>query len=222
MKEAEEWLTRGDDVAVMLEAFSLSTGPEVSAEYRHNANRAATVSTSNEHINVIAVFAGNALTQCPNLQADNLCGIYEERPLVCRIYPMEINPFIELRADNKLCPPESWESGDILCTDGVANPPLRRMIDQSKQADREDASAKVAICESLGMSVASWKGDGLVVHLPQREALLGAIQARDSNGSTSAGQWKVRTDNHDLRQQLVEAGVPLADEHSSNYLYAAL
>ncbi|RMQ50642.1 hypothetical protein ALQ04_00366 [Pseudomonas cichorii] len=222
MNEAEQWLARGDDVAVILEAFSQSSESEATPEYLHNASRAAKVSTGKKDIHVIAVFAGNALKQCPSLRADNLCGIYEERPLVCRIYPMEINPFIGLSAQNKLCPPESWESGEILCTDGVANPPLRELINQSRRADQQDAAAKVAICASLGMSVASWKGDGFAVYFPQREALLAAIQTRDINTADFDVSWKVRTDNPFLRQQLIEAQVPLAHESSNDYLYQAL
>ncbi len=33
---------------------------------------------------------------CPNLQADHRCGIYEQRPLTCRAYPVEEHG---LRAD---------------------------------------------------------------------------------------------------------------------------
>lgn len=222
MGEAEQWLERGDDVAVILEAFSpLPEGAET-PEYLHNTSRATKVSAGKSDIHVIAIFTGNALKQCPNLRADNLCGIYEERPLVCQIYPMEINPFISISKENKLCPPESWESGEILCTDGVANPPLRALINQSRQADREDAATKVAVCTSLGMNVASWKGDGFVVYFPEREALLAAIQTRDINVADFDSHWEVHTDNPYLRQQLTEAQVPLTREYSGDYLYQAL
>lgn len=220
--EAEHWLARGDNVAIILEAFSYSTSLGNSPEYIHNTGRAAKVNKGKEQIHIIAIFAANALTRCPNLQEDNLCGIYEERPLVCRIYPMEINPFIELRKENKICPPESWESGDILCSDGVANPSLRFLINQSKQADVEDATAKVAICESLGMNVASWKGDGFAVYFPERETLLTAIQTRGSSHSAHEHHWKVRTDNADLRQYLLATDVPLAPEDSNDYIYQEL
>lgn len=222
VKEAEQWLARGDDVAILLEAFSLSSQAVQSPEYLHNASRAAKVIAGNGTLNVIAIFAGNALQQCPSLREDNLCGIYEERPLVCRIYPMEINPFIELKAENKICPPESWESGEIICSDGEANPSLKLLINQSKQADVKDAAKKVAICESLGMTVASWKGDGLAVYFPKREALLGAILANDARPVRSKNRWGVRTDNLELRHQLQSTGVPLAHEDSGDYIYQAL
>ncbi|WP_367889644.1 YkgJ family cysteine cluster protein [Burkholderia sp. L27(2015)] len=39
------------------------------------------------------------------------CGIYEQRPLVCRIYPAEISPFVELTPMHKACPPDAWTPG---------------------------------------------------------------------------------------------------------------
>lgn len=222
LTEAEQWLARGDDVAIILEAFSDSTSLGHSAEYIHNTGRAARVSTGKAPIHVIAIFAANALSKCPNLQDDNLCGIYLERPLVCRIYPMEINPFIELRQENKICPPESWGSGDILCSDGVANPPLQKLISQSKEADVEDAKAKVAICESLGMNVASWKGDGLAVYFPERQALMQAMQAIGSNDGVGQQHWQVRTDNAELREYLLANDVPLAPQQAQEYVYQPL
>jgi Fe-S-cluster containining protein len=222
VKEAEQWLARGNDVAILLEAFSLSSGGAQSPEYQHNASRAAKVTAGDNNLNVIAIFAGNALNQYPSLREDNLCGIYEERPLVCRIYPMEINPFIELKAENKICPPESWGSGEIICSDGEANPPLKLLIDQSKQADVKDAAVKVEICEFLGMTVASWKGYGLAVYFPKRDVLLAAILASGMRPARSKSQWAVRTDNLELRHQLQGAGVPLAHEDASDYIYQAL
>lgn len=222
IKEAEQWLIRGDEVAIILEAFSAFMLPDKSPEYIHNSNRAATVNSGTQSVNVIAIFTANALNQCPNLQEDNLCGIYEERPLVCRIYPMEINPFIELREENKICPPESWESGEILCSDGIANPPLQRLINHSRQADIKDAVAKVAICETLGMTVASWKGEGLAVYFPESDALLTAIRASTSDDFILSEQWSIRTDNQGRRQQLAEVGIALAPDNASNYIYQAL
>jgi Fe-S-cluster containining protein len=220
--EAEQWLARGDHVAVILEAFSHAAGAERSPAYLHNERRGVSVKAGTTDIHVIAIFTANALNRCPNLQEDNLCGIYEERPLVCRIYPMEINPFIELRAENKACPPESWESGEILCSDGVANPPLKLLINQSRQADIEDAAAKVAICASLGMTVASWKGDGLAVYFPEPDALLAAIKAKGVKPDAVEDDWTVRTDNSDVRQYLLEADIPLAPASSDRYVYQAL
>lgn len=99
---------------------------------------------------------------------------------------------------------------------------MKLLINQSKQADVKDAAVKVEICEFLGMTVASWKGDGLAVYFPKRDVLLAAILASGMRPARSKSQWAVRTDNLELRHQLQGAGVPLAHEDASDYIYQAL
>ncbi|RMQ43287.1 putative Fe-S oxidoreductase [Pseudomonas cichorii] len=221
--EAEQWLARGHDVAVVLEAFNELTWPLDSRQYAHSAGRSVAVNSAEGSMRVIAVLVGNALEQCPNLRADNLCGIYEERPLVCRIYPMEINPFIEVSQDNKICPPESWGSGEILCTDGVANPELQALVNQSPQADVRDAAAKIALCAQLGIKVASWKENAFAVYFPQRLQLIEAI--RDSKTEVIEGWadgWKVRVDDLQLSEQLAVHNIHLADRETADYIFHKL
>jgi len=223
LAETEQWLARGHHVAIILEAFNELTWPTTSSHYVHNAARSVAVNEADNSIRVIAVFVGNALEQCPNLRPDNLCGIYEERPLVCRIYPMEINPFIEVDPKNKICPPESWGSGEILCTDGVANPELQALVNLSREADIIDASIKVAICAQLGIKVASWKENGFAIYFPERLEMMDAI--RESNNIVIdhwAKGWKVRVDDQLLRQLLLEGNVPLSDCEPADYIFHKL
>lgn len=223
LAETEKWLARGHHVAVLIEAFNELTWPKTSPHYAHGAARSVAVNEADNGIRVIAVFVGNALEQCPNLRSDNLCGIYEERPLVCRIYPMEINPFIYVDPKNKICPPESWGSGEILCSDGVANPELQDLVNRSRQADIVDASTKVAICAQLGFKVASWKGNGFAIYFPERMQLIDAI--RDSRNTVVdhwMTGWKVRVDDQPLRQRLRVENVPLADDDAAGYVFHKL
>ncbi|MBX8516389.1 YkgJ family cysteine cluster protein [Pseudomonas cichorii] len=220
LNEAEQWLARGHDVAVVLEAFNELTWPADSKHYAHSAGRSVAVNSAESSIRVIAVFVGNALEQCPNLRADNLCGIYEERPLVCRIYPMEINPFIEMSSDNKICPPESWGSGDILCTDGVANPELQALVNRSRQADVEDAATKIAVCAQLGIKVASWKENAFAVYFPERLKLIDAIRhSKEAAVDDWTEGWKVRADDSELRKRLMEHRVTLASSEAADYIF---
>lgn len=223
LTEAQQWLNRGHDVAVIVEAFDESNWPRSSQEFAHARGRSVSVRCGDSRINVIAVFAGKALEQCPNLRADNLCDIYEERPLVCRIYPMEINPFIPLRHDNKVCPPEAWESNDILCTDGRADPALEALIHQSRQADKSDASSKVAICAQLGLNVTSWKDNALAVYFPQRTKLLEAIDSATGDPEDNPDyEWQVRVDDPSLRERLVMANLSMAANNSTDYIFHSL
>lgn len=150
LNETRQWLERGHEVAIILEAFEQSIWTAGPQQFAHAAGRAVEVPCGNSHVRAVAVFAGNALVQCQSLGDDGCCGIYEERPLVCRIYPAEINPFIALDRENKICPPEVWEEGEVLFTDRIVDPVLADQIERSRQADREDAQAKIALCEALG------------------------------------------------------------------------
>lgn len=223
LDEARQWLQRGHEVAVILEAFDETTWASAPGQFAHSAQRAVEVTSGDAQIRIVAVLAGNALTQCQNLGDDGRCGIYEERPLVCRIYPMEINPFIALRPADKICPPEVWETGEVLFTDRVVDPVLADQIERSRQADRDDAQAKIQVCEALGMSVAAWKNDALVVYLPDRTQLSEAIDRYDE-GAMAPGRadWKVRVDTPALRQRLGQAGVALDNQPSSRYIFHTL
>lgn len=182
-----------------------------------------TVDCGDTRIQVIAIFAGRALEQCPNLREDNLCGIYEDRPLVCRIYPMEINPFIPLIKAKKACPPQAWESEEIICTDGRLDPVLEALITASRQADRADAASKIAICAELGLDVASWKDDALVVYFPERTRLLEAINnAGDGAKRNHESGWRVRVDKPSLRGRLTQAAIAVAINESATYIFHEL
>lgn len=223
LNEARQWLQRGGDVAVILEAFDESVWPSQPQHYAHSAQRAVEVVSADAPIRVVAVMAGNALGQCPSLREDNLCGIYEERPLVCRIYPMEINPFIELQPKEKICPPEVWEEGEVLFTDRIVDPVLQDQVLRSRQADRDDAQAKVAICAAMGFDVAAWKGNALAVYLPDKTLLQQAIDRFDAGlDATATVSWKVRVDDSELRQQLQRAGVALDASAQPQYIFHAL
>lgn len=223
LSETRAWLQRGHEVAVLLEAFDESSWPGEQARQAYNAGRAGQVSSGAVRLNVIAILAGNALSRCPNLDDQDQCSIYAERPLVCRIYPMEVNPFIELKPEAKGCPPEVWQTGEIIFTDHVVDPLLAQQIDQSRAADRQDAAAKVALCESLGMTVAAWKDNALAIYLPENARVAEAIQRFDAGAVASVpANWSVRVDDPALSQRLDDRGVELAAAGSTEYIFHAV
>lgn len=211
LDEAQQWLERGDDVGILVEAFDSATWPSSPNAYQHQLLRSTEVRSGKSKMQVIAIFAGRAIPKCPNLKSDGLCNIYDARPLVCRIYPMEINPFIELIPESKDCPPVAWEEGEILVSDRVLEPVMSRNIASSRAADRSDAIAKTAVCEELGITVAAWKYNGLAIYSPVREDLLAAITKVKSITQPSLGSdWMVRTDDADLSQRLMASDFNLA------------
>lgn len=223
LNETRQWLARGHDVAIMLEAFNETTWSAEPQQYAHSVRRAAEVRSGDAKVQVIAVFTANALSQCPNLGADDRCGIYEERPLVCRIYPMEINPHIPLRPETKSCPPETWQTGEVLFTDRIVDPTLARQVEQSRQADRDDAQAKINICEYMGLTTAAWKNNAMAIYQPDRHELMAALDACEVGTYEAAGkEWTVHVNQPELRQQLLDAHISLNDDNAPNYIFHAL
>ena len=146
------WADDGGQVIVLVEAF-LANGLGLPAQQREHAQRrSVVVSSGSSQAHVAITFAAYNAGRCRNLDEDNLCRIYERRPLVCRIYPMEINPHIPLNPAAKDCPPESWQQGPVLIAGGeLVDQELVELIQRSRQADRDDIGIKDAICAMLGI-----------------------------------------------------------------------
>ena len=213
--EALSWIRRGQSVAVLIEAFDESTWSVGAPEYAYNSLRSAPVQCGTGTVRVIIILAANALPQCPNLQDDGRCSIYLERPLVCRIYPMEISPFIELQPSHKDCPPDSWTQGGLIASDQD----LREQIRQSRQADRDDVQGKIALCEALGLTVAGWKGNSLVIHQPSVDDLLAAYERLDKHDPQPSSTWRIKAHDSALREYLENKSAALEDEASGDYIF---
>jgi Fe-S-cluster containining protein len=176
--EAIAWLSRGGHVELMCEAIPWQSEPEpdqlVAAHKRRRSFPAASGALP---IRVIVVLAARFEGGCPNLQPDQRCGIYHERPLVCRIYPAEINPFIELQPAHKLCPPEAWTLPQPLLRQGrIVDAQIWTDVQKSRAADEREAPLKARVCAALGIDIAEFATVGFAVHHPEPQALLEALQ----------------------------------------------
>jgi Fe-S-cluster containining protein len=109
--EAETWLDDGHDVQVLCEATPWLTDPaHADAIAQHRLRRSFSAASGELPLRIVVILAANLVGACPNLGPDDLCRIHARRPLVCRIYPAEINPFVALVPGNKGCPAEAWKS----------------------------------------------------------------------------------------------------------------
>ena len=110
LREAIEWISRGDRVKVLTEAIPWTDDTLLTDEVvsRKKAITHQGFSGSLD-IRVSITLVGYFAHGCPNLDLSKRCNIYKDRPLSCRIYPFELNPAIQLNPSNKLCPPEAWE-----------------------------------------------------------------------------------------------------------------
>ena len=224
LAEARMWAADGGQVIVLVEAF-LGNGLGLPAQQREHAERrSAAVRSGTTEAHVAITFAAYNVGRCRNLDEDNLCRIYERRPLVCRIYPAEINPHILLNTAIKDCPPESWEQGpDLIIGGQVVDQELVELIQRSRQADRDDIQAKDAICALLGIRTTALKGDGFTAYLPDMNAFATVIdQVSAQPLAAPEGEWLFHVSGDDIAGQVQAAGAQLVTEAPVNYAFISL
>jgi Fe-S-cluster containining protein len=238
--EAIAWLERAGTVELMCEAIPWQSEPEpdqlVAA---HKRRRSFPAMSGGLPVRVIVVLAARFEDACPNLLPDQRCNIYLERPLVCRIYPAEINPFIALEPAHKGCPPEAWTLPQPLVRQGqVVDAQVWDSIQKSRASDQREAPLKAAVCTALGIDIAEFSSVGFAVHHPEPAALLEALRAvaasvpaeiaRPDGGSEGGGlaegpvilreaptpEWRFSTARQDLMEALVSIGANVADQHA--------
>ncbi|HWT67671.1 MAG TPA: YkgJ family cysteine cluster protein [Pseudomonas sp.] len=223
LSEARLWAADGGQVIVLVEAF-LSNGLGLPAEQREHARRrSAVVRSADAEAFVAITFAAYNAGACRNLDEDNRCRIYERRPLVCRIYPMEINPHIPLNTVVKECPPESWETGPQLIVGGeLVDRDLAQLIHQSRQADRDEILMKDAICALLGIRTTALKGDGFTAYLPDMNEFATIID--ELHGQTLPqwnSEWQFHLSSEDVAGQVLATGAQVAVD-APNYAFISL
>ncbi|OOG83301.1 zinc/iron-chelating domain-containing protein [Pseudomonas sp. A25(2017)] len=224
LDEARMWADDGGQVIVLVEAF-LPNGLGLPAGQREHAERRSAVVHSGSTEALVAItFAAYNVGRCRNLDEENLCRIYERRPLVCRIYPMEINPHIPLNIAIKECPPESWETGPQLILGGeLVDQELVRLIERSRQADREEIAIKDRICAALGIRITALKGDGFTAYLPDMSAFVAALdQARLQPAQQHTSEWQFHLSGDDVAHQVLASGARVVTEAPVNYAFISL
>ncbi|WP_426205787.1 YkgJ family cysteine cluster protein [Pseudomonas sp. TWP3-1] len=224
LAEARMWANDGGQVIVLVEAF-LSNGLGLPAAQREHAERRSQVVRSGaSDAHVAITFAAYNVGPCRNLDEDKLCRIYERRPLVCRIYPAEINPHIPLNPAAKDCPPESWEQGPELIVGGeLVDQELVRLIERSRQADRDDIQIKDLICQALGIRTTALKGDGFTAYLPDMAAFASVIdQVTALPVAAANSEWQFHVSGEDIAGQLLAAGAQVVTEPAQIYAFISL
>ncbi len=224
LAEARMWAADGGQVIVLVEAF-LGNGLGLPAQQREHAERrSAVVRSGTTDAHVAITFAAYNVGPCRNLDDEKRCRIYERRPLVCRIYPAEINPHIPLNPAAKDCPPESWEQGPELIVAGeLVDRELVELIQRSRQADRDDIRLKDAICATLGIRTTALKGDGFTAYLPNMDtfaAVIDQVSAQPLAARTS--EWLFHLSGDDVAGQVLAAGGQVVTEPAQTYAFISL
>ncbi|WP_392891147.1 YkgJ family cysteine cluster protein [Pseudomonas migulae] len=224
LAEARMWAADGGQVIVLVEGF-LGNGLGLPVQQREHAERRSVAVQSGASEAYVAItFAAYNVGPCRNLDEDNLCRIYERRPLVCRIYPMEINPHIPLNPAIKECPPESWEKGpDLIIGGELVDQELAGLIQRSRQADRDDIRTKDAICALLGIRTTALKGDGFTAYLPDMSAFAAVIdQVAQQPLAVSGSDWQFHVSGDDIAGQVLASGAQVTTEPALNYAFISL
>ena len=225
--EAISWLAGDGTVGLYVEADPWPVEPhagDLHAAHRKRRSFQAPCGSSNARITVILVasFTG----PCKNLGSDMRCRIYKTRPLVCAIYPTEINPFIQLEAANKQCPPDAWGVGDTILKDGkVADAILQALVEKSKQTDQDDAPFKSLLCSQLNIDIAAIAGEGFTAYEPDPKHLLAALRhARAADPATLplAKPWIFYSKVPEQIQSLASQGFEITREKRPGDAYTFL
>jgi Fe-S-cluster containining protein len=176
--EAVAWLQRGDTVEVLCEAIPWVTEPAASdAPAMHKRQRSFPAWSGGLPIRVIVVLTATFKGPCPHLSSDFRCGIYDDRPHVCRIYPAEVNPFMAISPSQKQCPPEAWTSPTpFVRANQVVDPQIQLHMSLLRHEDKLDIPIKAWICKALDIQNASLSNEGFMAHSPSPESLLMLLQ----------------------------------------------
>lgn len=222
LAEAAAWLARGGQMELLCEAVPWPVEPEAGNEqaaYKKARSSPAMSGTLPVRVSVllVAAFAG----PCPNLGADMRCRIYEQRPLVCRIYPAEINPFVPLAPESKACPSEAWQKTPLQRGGILVDETTRQLVGQSRRTSELEAASRVQLCVELGLNEAALANEGFVIYAPHNDALLAALEqvraTPDSDGEPVP--WSFVSNRAVTLETLVSVGAtgrlnePATDSH---------
>lgn len=226
--EAIRWLNRGDEVQLLCEASPWPHALDGEPRAAHFKRRSFPVMSGSMPARVVVMLVANVVGACPNLQSDMRCGIYADRPLVCRIYPAEINPLIALSPQNKACPPEAWARDQpVLQQRGVLmDQAVRRDIEASRAADAQDADLKYRLCRALNLAHSALVHEAVLVYSPAANTLLSALAAATASASDSgqkpAAQWRFVSDQPKTVESLATSGavaLDLRDAAAASFQY---
>lgn len=219
LDEAIGWLEDGGRVDLFCEAYLDINEGNCDSLSLHRMLRSFPARCGSLSVRIVPILVGVVTGACRNLTASLTCSIYERRPLVCRIYPAEINPLIQLNPLAKACPPEAWIAGQPLTVSGkLIDARLRALVRESIDADRQDVWLKQLACRILGIAVSAIAGEGYAVHRPAPQRLLQVlkqIRFTDPIRFPGSGIWKFYSPHASTVEHLCLAGFDVSSQIGS-------
>lgn len=211
ISEAMDWLVDGHNVEVICEAIPWAEEPPATdLRAAHKRRRSFAAFSGSLPVRVVVVLAASFKGACPNLLPNMRCGIYARRPLVCRIYPAEISPFIQLQPAEKACPPESWSANrsPLLRQGAIVDSHVLANIHASRETDLRDVRGKELLCASLQLNEAAVANEGFVLHTPEAAELLRALRqfAGAEGQPEGSGGWQFASNKRGTVNELEAIG----------------
>ena len=211
ISEAIQWLQRGHVVDILCDAVPWAVEPDsTNAMALHKRSNSFAARSGTLPVRIVAILTASHSGPCPNLRDDMRCGIYEDRPMVCRIYPAEVNPFMQMDIQLKACPPEAWASDEpVLSRNGQwVSDELRALMMRSRQETAADAQRKAAICSSLQINTAALASEGFMIHRPRLDQLLDALRQStiDRIDDGPLTEWTIVSNRSSTRDTLTSIG----------------
>ncbi|HEY2021620.1 YkgJ family cysteine cluster protein [Paraburkholderia sp.] len=209
--EALVWSERGGDVQLFCEGIPWPVEPpETDLLAAHKRGRSFPVMSGELPVRIAVTVVASFSGACPNLSEDMRCGAYEDRPRVCRIYPAEVNPFVELVPSGKACPPEAWGDDKLVLVEQgrLVDSETDRLIRLCRESDRNDANAKESLCFQLGASAAAIANEGFTVYSASRDTIISALKKARMENPDRADRlgWTLISNRQSTVDTLVSVG----------------
>jgi Fe-S-cluster containining protein len=210
--EAIAWLNDGHQVQIICEASPWTPPERLKAD--HLMRRSFSARSGSMPMRVAVTLVANLSGECPNLLPDKRCGIYERRPLVCKIYPADINPFTQLDPTKKACPSEAWgtEHPLLLRNNRIASESIEGDIKRWRALNELDVHVKRKVCAALNLVIAAIDQEGFFVHSPPSDDLLEVLSLLRDETDAGASQmpWLLVSDRAETLERLTQAGATAA------------
>ena len=223
--EAVNWLNRGHEVQLLCEASPWSAALDAEPRALHFKRRSFAVMSGSMPTRIVVMLVANIVGACPNLLPNRRCGIYDDRPLVCRIYPAEINPFVALKRENKACPPEAWAKDHPSLQRGNAlmDKVIQRDIELSRGADVVETEVKNRLCRALNVVDTALVHEAVLAYSPNAQTLLSALAfAVATESAHETAQWRFVSDQPETLAALAKYGaavLPLSGAGATSFQY---
>jgi Fe-S-cluster containining protein len=203
MTAAVDWLHRGGQVQLICEAIPWVTEPNATdAVAAHKRSISFAAMSGQLPIRVLVYLVAAFDGPCPHLGAYNMCGVYAHRPLTCRIYPAEVNPFVATDPAHKACPPVAWQGVVPLMTDS-----LHADVGAFRQRAQAEVERKAWVCAQLGVHLSAISNQGYVIHTPDpAQLLLALLDCLDKAALQANGNWALTTHVAENIQTLQDMG----------------